>query len=92
MHGFYAQVMNWEIQTGEKIKLVLKPVNTKYPKEILRNFADLGQALKKNLSAAEVIVHKPPFGIERTKGEMRKTLKKKPSSRAKIEIIWNKKR
>ena len=83
--GFYAQMIAGSKEP--KLQLTLKPNELTSPQEVLQKFASLENNLKKSLKNATIKVIKPPYGVEKSKGEMRK----KSSVTSKIEIIWDKK-
>jgi hypothetical protein len=80
-NGFYASEVSL---SSQNIKLTLKPSYTESPSQTLQKFFHLQKTLKNVFPGATIIIHKPPYGIEKSRGERRK----KPSVNAKIEINW----
>jgi hypothetical protein len=75
--GFYCTEVT--ISSSRNIKLTLQPITGE--NNILSQFLELEKSFK-NIKAC-VVVHKPPHGLERGR--------KKPCSKAKIEITWGQK-
>ena len=94
-YGFYVEGLSWKINSGnekikEKYSFILKPILEEKDHEILKKFSQMEIFLKKMPGLKELMLLKPPFGVDKTKGELSKEKKQKSSSKVKIELIWGK--